>query len=166
MPPYPAATLELIQVADAAREEYNQVNREYNDVNSQIQWVVLPPSAVPSLAFGLSFLSIGDKTLLCDALCVENGLLTSWPLFRDIESFLAQDMGPGDVFYPLRDQCYEYTDREYTYKFCPFSKASQRPKGGGSETSLGWVSPTLGFEMEGDLASDIYWRILNPQCIH
>lgn len=59
--------------------------------------------------------------------------------FRDIEKFLSQDLGPDDVFYPLRDQCYEYTDREYTYKFCPFEKATQRPKGGGSETNLGLV---------------------------
>ena len=59
--------------------------------------------------------------------------------YRDIEKFLALDLGPDDVFYPLRGECYEYTDREYTYKFCPFEKCTQRSKSGGSETNLGWV---------------------------
>lgn len=38
----------------------------------------------------------------------------------------------------MRDNCYEYTDREYTYKLCPFATASQRPKAGGHETNLGY----------------------------
>jgi len=56
---------------------------------------------------------------------------------RDIEKLLALDMGAEDEFYPLRNECYEFTDREYIYKFCPFEKCTQRNKGGGAETNLG-----------------------------
>lgn len=62
-------------------------------------------------------------------------------IFRcsDINKFLKLDLGEEDEFYPLKDNCFEYSDREYTYKLCPFDKASQRSKSGGSETSLGCV---------------------------
>ncbi|XP_052097911.1 glucosidase 2 subunit beta-like isoform X4 [Mytilus californianus] len=62
-----------------------------------------------------------------------------------IKSYLEQDYGPNREYAILQDQCFEYTDREYTYKYCPFSKGSQRPKSGGHETSLGnwgnWAGP-------------------------
>ena len=57
--------------------------------------------------------------------------------FSDINNFLGMDLGQEEEFFPLKDNCYEYTDREYTYKLCPFDRASQRSKDGGSETSLG-----------------------------
>lgn len=56
---------------------------------------------------------------------------------RDLESSLTTDYGAEDEFMAVHGQCFEYTDREYTYKLCPFDRASQRPKDGGSETSLG-----------------------------
>ena len=51
--------------------------------------------------------------------------------------YLTLDLGPGFEFNELKGNCYEYTDREYTYKLCTLEKASQRPKNGGGETSLG-----------------------------
>lgn len=56
---------------------------------------------------------------------------------QDLESTLRTDYGADDAFLPLHGQCFELTDREYIYKLCPFDRASQRPKDGGSETSLG-----------------------------
>ncbi|XP_065834338.1 glucosidase 2 subunit beta-like [Oscarella lobularis] len=56
---------------------------------------------------------------------------------RDVENELSVDLGPDEEFFPLQGHCYEYTEREYTYKLCPFDKVSQRSKHGGSETSLG-----------------------------
>ncbi|XP_060080704.1 glucosidase 2 subunit beta-like isoform X2 [Ylistrum balloti] len=62
-----------------------------------------------------------------------------------LQSYMNLDFGNDEEFSVLKDQCFEYTDREYTYKLCAFDRASQRPKSGGSETSLGtwgkWSGP-------------------------
>ena len=55
----------------------------------------------------------------------------------DAKKYLEGDFGLQKEFAPLHGQCYEYTDREYVYKFCPFDKVSQKSKSGGRETSLG-----------------------------
>ncbi|XP_014786940.1 glucosidase 2 subunit beta isoform X2 [Octopus bimaculoides] len=55
----------------------------------------------------------------------------------DVKKILDLDLGPDNEFYSLYSKCFEYTDREYTYSFCPFDRASQRSKSGGIETSLG-----------------------------
>ncbi|KAH9498447.1 hypothetical protein Btru_007504 [Bulinus truncatus] len=62
-----------------------------------------------------------------------------------IKKYLELDLGPEEEYSALKGQCFEYTDREYTYRFCPFEKTSQKPKGGGIETNLGnwghWHGP-------------------------
>ena len=55
----------------------------------------------------------------------------------DVNKFLSLDLGPSNEYYPLKGQCYEITDSQYTYKLCPFDRVTQKPKHGGSETSLG-----------------------------
>ena len=56
---------------------------------------------------------------------------------KDLEKYLGMSFGEDHEFSPLFEQCYEYTDREYTYKLCMFQKVTQRGKNGGRETSLG-----------------------------
>ena len=64
----------------------------------------------------------------------------------DLTKYLDIDYGVAFEFATLHDQCYEYTDREYTYKMCAFGKVTQKSKSGGRETNLGtwgkWYGPS------------------------
>ena len=55
----------------------------------------------------------------------------------ELQRYLGMSLGDLEQFSPLYEQCYEYTDREYTYKLCMFQKVTQRSKNGGRDTSLG-----------------------------
>lgn len=64
----------------------------------------------------------------------------------NLRKYLQISYGVEHEFSPLYDQCYEFTDREYTYKMCAFGKVTQRSKNGGRETNLGiwgkWNGPS------------------------
>jgi len=56
---------------------------------------------------------------------------------EDTKNLLQKDFGPEQEFYPLHGQCFSVTTNEYTYELCPFDRITQKPKNGGSSTSLG-----------------------------
>uniref|UniRef100_A0A6J0TIC8 Glucosidase 2 subunit beta n=1 Tax=Pogona vitticeps TaxID=103695 RepID=A0A6J0TIC8_9SAUR len=64
---------------------------------------------------------------------------------RGLEKEISFDFGPHGEYSYLYGQCYELTTNEYVYRLCPFNRVSQKPKHGGSETSLGtwgsWIGP-------------------------
>ncbi|XP_039628600.1 glucosidase 2 subunit beta [Polypterus senegalus] len=75
----------------------------------------------------------------------EKSLREAEDQIRSLEKEISFDFGPSAEFSYLYNQCYELTTNEYVYKMCPFSRVSQKPKYGGSETNLGswgsWAGP-------------------------
>ncbi|CAF0988010.1 unnamed protein product [Rotaria sordida] len=101
VPEYDDETKRLIETADHARNEYNEVERKVHDIKRQID---------------------------------------------DLKRQSDVDVGIHGEYSAFIDQCYDYEEREYTYRICMFKDAKQIPKGGGSEVTIGywdsWCGPT------------------------
>ena len=89
---YDAETQQLIEAANAARNDFSVADRELREIETQL---------------------------------------------NSIKATVEKDLGSEEEYAALVGECFSYEDREYIYKLCPFDRASQQPKAGGSETRLG-----------------------------
>ncbi|CAF2037209.1 unnamed protein product [Rotaria magnacalcarata] len=92
-PEYDDETKVLIQIADQARNEYNQVKEKIIQIKRQIQ---------------------------------------------DFKKQSDVDLGPNNDYAPILDECFDYDEREYTYRICMFKTAKQISKGGSSQVTIGY----------------------------
>jgi len=101
MPEYDDETKKLIEIADHTRLEYNEIHRQFTEVQNQID---------------------------------------------DLKRQSNVDIGHQGEFAAFIDQCYDYEEREYTYRVCMFKEAKQIPKGGGTDVTIGywdsWTGPS------------------------
>lgn len=56
---------------------------------------------------------------------------------KEKEAQLKHDVGPENEFAAMMNKCFEFNDREYIYKLCPFDKTIQQSKANNGETSIG-----------------------------
>ncbi|TKR68418.1 hypothetical protein L596_024407 [Steinernema carpocapsae] len=73
---------------------------------------------------------------------------------RDAENFGEQDFGSDLAWAPLKGQCIEKQDNQYTYKLCLFDRAVQKDRG--SEVSLGYWKGWTGASEESKYSHQTY----------
>uniref|UniRef100_UPI00358ECB6E glucosidase 2 subunit beta isoform X3 n=1 Tax=Myxine glutinosa TaxID=7769 RepID=UPI00358ECB6E len=87
-------------------------------------------------------IDVADKAR-ADLSEVESSMRSVEADLKDLEKELSLDLGRNGEFAYMYGKCFEMTTPEYIYRICPFNKIVQKPKSGGTETSLGswgmWV---------------------------
>ncbi|XP_042899463.1 glucosidase 2 subunit beta [Parasteatoda tepidariorum] len=92
------------------------------------------------------------ENILRDAADARKHYADADKLFRDIQAEiwhlkrkLQSDFGESDEFLFLENRCYEFSEKRYIYKFCPFDKTTQIVKVSKDETLIGlwdkWSGP-------------------------
>uniref|UniRef100_G1RPW4 Glucosidase 2 subunit beta n=1 Tax=Nomascus leucogenys TaxID=61853 RepID=G1RPW4_NOMLE len=155
-PPVPSPPTE-----EEEEEEEEEVEEEEEEEDSEVQGEqpkeALPPLSPPQLASPAEEDKMPPYDEQTQAFIdaaqearskfeeAERSLKDMEESLRNLEQEISFDFGPNGEFAYLYSQCYELTTNEYIYRLCPFKLVSQKPKLGGSPTSLGtwgsWAGP-------------------------
>ncbi|XP_075403588.1 glucosidase 2 subunit beta isoform X2 [Tenrec ecaudatus] len=150
LPPVPSPPTEEEEEEEAPEEEEEEEEEE--ELEEALPPQVPPQAASPSEEDKLppydeqtqAFIDAAQeaRTKFEEA---ERSLRDMEESIRNLEQEISFDFGPSGEFAYLYSQCYELTTNEYVYRLCPFKLVSQKPKLGGSPTSLGtwgaWAGP-------------------------
>ena len=119
---------------DGAEGEERAGDEEKKTEESQVQYDEDTQALIDEATVARESFQTAEKSV--------NELLTE---IRKFEEKLDRDFGVDNEFAPLDGECFEYTNLEYIYTLCMFSKTTQRSKSGGSDISLGhwndWNGP-------------------------
>lgn len=120
------------EIAELQNEEVETFDEEEETGEGDVEQVEAPP-AEPEY-------DDETKRLIEEATKARNEFDAAHRELRDLESerkqiedLLNKDYGHNEEFAVLNGECFEFEDREYIYKLCPFDRAVQKPKDG-SET--------------------------------
>jgi protein kinase C substrate 80K-H len=119
MPEYNDETKQLIQIADRTRREYDDIHRDYLDVQRQIEFVLvfLQRKHVESK-------NKKQKNTLSLFVCSE------------LKKQLNVDIGRHGEYAAFIDQCYDYDERDYIYRVCMFKEVKQISRANGNNDVL------------------------------
>lgn len=119
-PDYDEETKEIIERADQARHNFNEVQTKVDDVERQIEFVE----------------NVLNKNKKKEKVAFFS---------RDLKKQSDVDIGPNGEFGAFLDQCFDFHEREYTYRVCMFKDAKQISKDASNEVVIGywdsWTGP-------------------------
>uniref|UniRef100_UPI00165A0D3E LOW QUALITY PROTEIN: glucosidase 2 subunit beta-like n=1 Tax=Halichoerus grypus TaxID=9711 RepID=UPI00165A0D3E len=148
--PVPSPPVDEDEDEEEEEEEETEEEEEEEEEDSQVQGEQPKPAASPTEEDKMP--PYDEQTQASSAQEARNKFEEAERSLRDMEESIRNleqeisfDFGPGGEFAYLYNQCYELTSDRYIYRLCPFKLVSQKPKLGGSPTSLGtwgsWAGP-------------------------